>query len=79
MDIKTLEKTITEKLSVLSKDELEQVNNYVSSFINHPANIHDTLPSDVEPSEDSTFVTWCTTNGVKRMFSSTNCITRRKL
>ena len=41
MDIKTLEKTITEKLSVLSKVELLQVNDYVSSYINHPANVHD--------------------------------------
>ena len=60
MDIKTLEKKITENLSVLSKDELEKVDDYVSSFINHPANInvvHDTLPSDVEPSEENTFLT----------------------
>ena len=66
MDIKNLEKKITENLSVLSKDELEKVDDYVSSFINHPANIHDTLPSDVEPREDNTFVTWCMNNGVER-------------
>ena len=41
MDIKTLEKTITEKLSVLSKDKLVQVNDYLSSYINHPVNVHD--------------------------------------
>ena len=67
MDIKNLEKKITENLSVLSKDELEKVDDYVSSFINHPANIiHDTLPSDVEPKEENTFVTWCMNNGVER-------------
>ena len=54
---------------MLSKDELEKVDDYVSSFINHPTNInvvHDTLPSDVEPSEENTFVTWCMNNGVER-------------
>ena len=67
MDIKNLEKKITENLSVLSKDELEKVDDYVSSFINHPTNIiRDTLPSDVEPSEENTFVTWCMNNGVER-------------
>ena len=69
MDIKNLEKKITENLSVLSKDELEKVDDYVRSFINHPTNInvvHDTLPSDVEPSEENTFVTWCMNNGVER-------------
>tara|TARA_R100000742_G_scaffold4264_1_gene1550 strand:- start:534 stop:743 length:210 start_codon:yes stop_codon:yes gene_type:complete len=38
MSIKAMEKTIIEKLSVLSKDELIFVNKYIDNIINYPEN-----------------------------------------
>jgi len=38
-EIKTLEKEISEKISVLSQDELIKVNEYVTSFIDKPTNM----------------------------------------